>query len=279
MANGKKLDCIVFVISDVSGDMAMRYAKSLFDQFDVEREIRRYAGISTVGQLSGVLSEARAVTDTPVWVVYTLVKAHVRDAAETLIHESGLAATDVMGKGLADLSRLLGKNPLGIPQHKLTPDYHRRDYAVDFTNSCDDGKHLERLSLADLVLVGLSRSGKTPLGMFLAQSAGLRVANVPVVIDLSLPEELEKVDPRKVFALWPDQRWLEVARSERLSRDDPQKKISGTYADPEVIRAELTHMRRLTAKRTWTPITMVGSTEEVAASIIYAWTERFGRVR
>ena len=159
--------------------------------------------------------------------------------------------------------------------HETDEAYFRRIEAVEFAVHNDDGRLPRNLSKADLVLVGVSRTSKTPLSNYIAHR-GYRVANVPLVKDIPPPHELDEVDPRRVFALVVDPATLANIRRRRVEalgvRDnDP-------YADPRAVREELAWARRIFRDHPeWTVFdTTDRAVEETAAAILQTYRERFG---
>ena len=135
-------------------------------------------------------------------VVFTVVSTAHRELLRRLCDEENVDAVDLIGTLMAKLSSYLGTQPKGVPGllHTIGDEYFRRIEAVEFTVRNDDGREPRNLPKADLVLVGISRTSKTPLSTFLAQK-GFKVANVPLVLGIDPPQELFAIDQEHIFGL------------------------------------------------------------------------------
>lgn len=157
-------------------------------------------------------------------------------------------------------------------------DATRRE-ALDFTLKTDDGQAPGLLFEADVILLGVSRAGKTPLSLVLAQTMGLKVANVPLVVDVAPPPQLFKVNPRRVFCLTVDESQLKTFRKNRLRREinrQTQKAHKNSYADMEYVRKDMEHAQRLAYQHGFTEINVSGrAVEETASLIASKLRERF----
>src|SRR4029079_10637335 len=165
--------------------------------------------------------------------------------------------------------------PAAVPGllHSITDDYFRRIEAVEFAVKNDDGAEPRNLPKADLVLVGISRTSKTPLSTYLAQR-GLKVANVPLVLGVDPPEELSQVDDRKVFGLIVQPEMLMRIRQARLSHlGMPQ---DSSYGQRAHIDNEIAYSRERSRKNSNWPVLDVTTRaiEETAADILRIYTER-----
>jgi hypothetical protein len=152
----------------------------------------------------------------------------------------------------------------------------KRSEAVEFTMQTDDGMSPKRLFEADIILLGVSRAGKTPLSLLLSQTMGFKVANIPLVVDVPPPPHLFKVNPRRVFCLTVDENDLKRFRRNRLQRELRNSKKSSTYADIAYIRKDLEHAQKLIHDHGFTEINVSGrALEESAALIASKIRERF----
>lgn len=154
-----------------------------------------------------------------------------------------------------------------------------RQEALDFTLKTDDGQAPDHLFEADLILLGVSRSGKTPLSLVLSQTMGLKVANVPLVVDVPPPAQLFKVNPRRVFCLTVDENQLKTFRKSRLRREinkQTQKAHKNSYADLSYVRKDIEHAQRMAYDHGFTEINVSGrAIEETASLIASKLRERF----
>jgi len=154
-----------------------------------------------------------------------------------------------------------------------------RQEALDFTLKTDDGQAPDHLFEADLILLGVSRAGKTPLSLVLSQTMGLKVANVPLVVDVPPPPQLFKVNPRRVFCLTVDESQLKTFRKSRLRREinkQTQKAHKNSYADLSYVRKDIENAQRLAYEHGFTEINVSGrAIEETASLIASKLRERF----
>jgi regulator of PEP synthase PpsR (kinase-PPPase family) len=211
-------------------------------------------------------------------IVHTLVSEEMRSLMLTEARAQRVPTIDLLGPLLLRLEDLLALQPLATPGlfRDTDAEYRRRFEVMDFTVRHDDGQAASDLPQADLVLVGVSRTSKTPLSMFLAWR-GLRVANVPVVHSLPLPEELTRIPARKVVGLTiKPERLLELRRSRLQQMETPPQ---FPYADVRQIWAELEYARGLCARAGWPLVDVTDkSIEEVAGEVlVLAGIEEPGR--
>ena len=154
-----------------------------------------------------------------------------------------------------------------------------RQNALDYTLETDDGQAPGHLVEADVVLIGVSRVGKTPLSLVLSQTMGLKVANVPLVVDVPPPPQLFKVNPRRVFCLTVDENQLQTFRKNRLRREinrRTQKAHKNSYADLAYVRSDIENAQRLAHQHGFTEINVSGRAMEETASLIASkLSERF----
>ena len=160
---------------------------------------------------------------------------------------------------------------------KVDEDDSERGDALDYTMKTDDGMSPRLLMQADVVLLGVSRAGKTPLSLLLSQTKGVKVANIPLVLEVPPPRQLFQVDPRRVFCITQQAEHLQHVRRERLRRE-LKKRVGGrsTYADPDYIRRDLENAKDLSREHGYTIIDITDRAMEEAASLIVSkLKERF----
>ncbi|MGD0267074.1 MAG: pyruvate, water dikinase regulatory protein [Candidatus Methylomirabilota bacterium] len=256
----------VVVVSDATGrtaEMVVRAALVQFRGADVQLHVR-----ARVRTAAGVRAAAREASTLRGLIVHTLVSPELRNLMLTEGRARGIPTIDLLGPLLLRLEDLLRLQAMAKPGlfREMDQEYRRRFEVVEFAVKHDDGQDPRGLHQADVILVGVSRTSKTPLSMFLA-GRGLRVANVPVVHNLPLPEELGRVDPRKVVALTiKPERLLELRRA-RLQRMETPPKFP--YADPRQIWVELDYAYVQFNRTGWPVVDVTDkSIEEVAAEIL-----------
>lgn len=206
---------VVFVVSDSVGETADLVARAAISQFGgTAADIRRFPMIDDVPALREVVEAARTQ---PTMIVYTIIVPHLREELKRLTEEHGLPAVDIMGPMIHGLTQVLGREPKLEPGlvHKLDEDYFRRVEAVEFAVKYDDGKDPRGFLRADVVLLGVSRSSKTPVSMYLAHRR-IKVANLPLVPEVTLPKELFLVPPNRVVGLRVSPEKLHDIREERV---------------------------------------------------------------
>ena len=191
--------------------------------------------VTSKKQIRGIIKGAE---EDNALVAFSVAETSLEDflVAETI--RTGRKAIDVIGDFIVQLSMFLEEEPKQIPgrQHILDEKYYRRVEAINFAVKHDDGKSPHGLKLADLILVGLSRTGKTPLATYLAHQ-GWKVANVPLHPDVLPPEELFQVDNQKIFGLFIQVEYLVKVREARLEQLGLSS--DAKYADPVRIADEI----------------------------------------
>ena len=256
----------IVVASDATGHTAEAVVRAALVQFrGAAVRIHLRSGVRSPEDVRATVREAGRVGGL---IVHTLVSQEMRSLMLTEARAQRIPTIDLLGPLLLRLEDLLALQPLAKPGlfRDADAEYRRRFDVMDFTVRHDDGQAPEGLIQAELVLVGVSRTSKTPLSMFLAWR-GLRVANVPIVHHLPLPEELSRVEPRKVVGLTiKAERLLELRRSRLQQMETPPQ---FPYADVRQIWAELDYARTLCANAGWPVVDVTDkSIEEVAAEIL-----------
>lgn len=234
----------IHVISDSTGETAMRFAEAVERQFPEEAfEVVRHPRITSVDDVQ--LAAARARGRRAV-LMYTLVDPQFRDAMRTLCRRYRLHYCDLLGHPIEAVARVSGQPATMTPsaQPVLDSSYFKRMAAIEFAVRFDDGLGAQGLHDADIVLVGVSRSSKTPLSIYLGY-LGYKTANVPVVPGVEPPQVLFELDPAKVVGLTIDAETLAEIRGERARGMRGARRsyvdLAGIYKELE--RAEEVHRR------------------------------------
>jgi hypothetical protein len=271
------------VVSDATGETAERVVRAALRQFDLGElpiDLRVFPHLRHEHDVDTVVAEARAVG---ALLVSTLVRAEERSLLHKKCDERGVQCVDLIGSLLGRLASYFSVQPRGIPGllHTVSDEYYQRMEAIEFTVQSDDGRDPQSLQRADLVLVGISRTSKTPLSIYLAQK-GYKVANVPLVLDLPPPPELFELQHRhrdgqdapatRVFALTIQPDALLQIRRERLLRLHMTPDTS--YGQRDYILREIYAARALySAHPEWPVIDITGKAiEETAADILRIYT-------
>ena len=232
----------LFILSDSTGDTASRVVRAALKQFVGDNlTIRRFPNVLRQSEVRAILQEARK---RPTLVAHTFAATPLRRIIEEEAKDAAVETLDLLGPLLASLQDFLHKKPQEVPglYHRLDEQYFRRIDAVEFAVMHDDGKHLGGLVHADFVLTGLSRTGKTPLSVYLALE-GWRVGNVPLIPEQPVPKELLALPRERVVGLVIDPRRLAEIRRSRLEYLAPGETMD--YDDEEKVRDEVSWCRRL----------------------------------
>lgn len=192
-------------------------------------------------------------------LLYTLADPSMAESAKQACQLWGVPFTDILGPTTEAIATHIGVSPSGIPRGAtgrnlpLTKEYFKRIEAVEFTIKQDDGAQPKNLKMADIVLVGVSRTGKTPLSIYLAQK-GYKVANVPIVMGVALPQTLFEIDQDKIFALTINPVILQTIRRARAKSLGFDGKTRSNYSEMDHVREELEFAGRIFAQNPVWPV-------------------------
>jgi regulator of PEP synthase PpsR (kinase-PPPase family) len=257
----------IFAISDASGTTSERVVRAALVQFDEQNiAMTRYGGVRTAERIREIVAEAAR---TGGFVVHTFVYEELRRVILREGRSQNVVTIDLMGPLLARLSELLATPPRSEPGifRPFDSAYLERIEAIDYTVRHDDGRNVNDLDRADIVLVGISRTSKTPLSIYLAYR-GWKVANIPIVLDIEPPETLWRLPRRRVAGLVvKPERLMELrqARVERLGT------VAFGYADLDYIKRELAYAYCLfDRRRDWPLVDVTSKPVEEAASEVVA---------
>lgn len=257
----------VYLISGGTGVTGQQVLRACTAQFP--NQSVRIESICAVRGISAVEGIIKSATDNQGVICHSLVDPETRRALTSAALNAGIPCIDLLGPTLAVLADRLDVQPAGKAGllYELHKEQLDRMAAVDFTMAHDDGHRLHDIDQADVVLVGLSRVSKSVTCFYLA-SRGVRAANVPLVTAGSIPEELLRLDPRKVFGLTMNAAHLASIRRTRLERIAGAHEVPD-YADIRQLNREIREVNELTARQGWTLVDVsYKATEEVAAQII-----------
>lgn len=260
------------LVSDSTGETLTTIAKAASVQYAQVRPIEHvYPMVRSRRQLDRVLQEVQSA---PGIVLYTIVGKELAGELERRCRELGVPCLHVLESIMKVFESYLGapQTPIVAGQHVLDADYFRRIDALNFTMAHDDGRLPDNLNDADIVIMGISRTSKTPTSIYLAQR-GYKTTNVPIVPSIELPPSLFEAHSAFVVALVasPD-RIAEVRRNRVRFLGDSNLE---DYVDKVQIAQEVTYSRRLCAKYGWPVIDVTRrSVEETAATILHLMSER-----
>ncbi len=256
----------IFAVSDGSGGTAERVIRAALTQFRGQQvSVHLFPRLESLEQVHDVVHQA---AQKQAVIVHTLVRAELRQAMFEQGKRLHVHTLDLMGPMLERLSDLLQSAPLaqpGLYNIYGTEEYSRRINAMDFAFRHDDGQRAEELDQAEIVLVGVSRTGKTPLSVYLAYR-GWFVGNVPVIPEIELPPILSRLPPQRVIGLTIEPHRLVQMRRARASR---QHGAMSRYIDLEYVQRETSHALRLFRQHGWRQIDMTSKPiEEATAEIV-----------
>lgn len=256
----------IFAVSDGTGQTAEGVVRAALTQFDNSLvRIRRIGGVRTPAQVRAVVQEAAQAGG---FIVHTLVSEEMRHVMLTQGRAADVTTIDLMGPLLARLSELLATQPRAQPGlfQPFDSAYLQRIDAIDFTVRHDDGRNIDDLERAEIVLVGVSRTSKTPLSIYLAYR-GWRVANIPIVLGVEPPAKLFELPRRRVVGLIIKPERLSELRKARLEHIGTP--LRG-YADLEYIQEEARYAYQIYARRPDWPLVDVTSKpiEETASEVV-----------
>jgi len=264
----------IYVVSDGTGRTAEQALGAALVQFPQARiSIVVRPNIRTAKRAREVVREAAASNG---FIVHTIVLDAVRASIVKAGRELNVETIDLMGPLLARLTEALATSPSEKPGlfSQLNRSYFRRIETMDFAFRHDDGQRIEDLRKAEIVLLGVSRTFKTPLCVYLAFK-GWFAANVPIMMNQEPPALLDKLPPERVFCL--DTNARQLAELRRV-RHEYLKGAAGPYADPEFVRIELMQARGYFARHPgWAVINVTSKPIEEIASEIIALRGRIGR--
>ncbi len=256
----------IFAVSDGSGrtaEQALRAALTQFQEFPVS--IERRPEVRSEEQVVDVVREAAAVGG---FIVHTMVSKDLRNTIAHQCRLDNVGAIDLMGPLLAQLTHQFSAPPLEKPGlfRELNKEYFRRIEAMEFAFRHDDGQRMRELVKADLVLVGVSRTFKTPLSIYFAFKGWL-VGNVPVVLELPFPSTLFELPASKVFCLTTDAHHLSALRR---VRHEYLGGATGDYANLDYVRRELVYAKEHFKRQPAWPVIDVTRKpiEEIASEIL-----------
>jgi hypothetical protein len=254
------------LVSDATGETLIAVSRAAAAQYEGVSAIEHvYPLVRSPTQLERVLSE---IESAPGIVLYTLVDTTLSERLESFCVQIGCPSMSILRPIMTLFQSYLGASSSARPgaQHMLNAEYFKRIDAMNFTMMHDDGQLTEDIDTADVILVGVSRTSKTPTSIYLA-NRGVRTANIPLVPGVPLPTQLETLrKPLIVGLVAAPERIVQIRQNRLLSlkaRDDTP------YVDHEAVAAEIANSRRLFSRKGW-PVIDVSrrSIEEVAAAIL-----------
>ena len=258
----------IYLISDSTGETLDRVFLAIKAQFkNIEYDVKSYFFTRTENQVSKIMDEAKK-NDNAI-ILYTIVDTSLAKFLANKGDEKKIPCFSVLGNLIMNFSKLLNQKASHVPsgQHALNEEYYERIEAIQFTMDHDDGNLVEDIDKADLILLGVSRTSKTPTSIYLANK-GYKTLNIPLVNDQSIPESLKK-NPKLscVVGLTTEPQRLVDIRKNRMNA--LKEKENTNYTNISKIEKEISDARKTFIKYKWPTIDVTRkSVEETAASII-----------
>jgi len=259
----------IYLVSDATGTTLQGLARAALSQFEgIEPTERFWPMIRSEAQLERAIND---IQQNPGPVLFTFVDKKLRRKLQSACAQLDIPSMPVLDPILRTMSSYLGMPTKGVPglQHALDEAYFKRIDAVDFALQYDDGREKEGLEEADVILIGVSRTSKTPTCIFLARR-GVKAANIPLVPGVPLnEEEIAQFKKPLIVGLTESPKRLEKIRRTRLNADEDHKQyLDNDYLDLDKIEDEVRNARRLFSKYSWPVIDVTRrSVEETAAEI------------
>jgi regulator of PEP synthase PpsR (kinase-PPPase family) len=261
------------LVSDATGETLLTVARAAAAQYTAVSPVEHmHPLVRSAKQLDRVLTE---IETSPGIVLYTLLEPELAERLENTCKELGLPCLSILGPVLGLFQAYLGgaTKPRVGAQHVLNADYFKRIDALNYTMLHDDGQHVDDMEQADVVLVGVSRTSKTPTSIYLA-NRGVKTANFPLVPGMPVPPKLEALAQPLVVGLTASPERIVQIRQNRLLGLRAEHDADG-YVDRQAVAAEIAAARKLCGKHNWPIIDVTRrSIEETAAEVMALLSER-----
>ena len=257
----------VYLVSDSTGETLDRIFLSLKSQFaNFDYEKKEFAFVRTEQQIDKIIKECNNSENS--LILYTIVESKLAKYITNQSEINDVPCFGILGNLILSFSKLLNQKAIHKPsaQHVLDDDYYKRIEAIQFTMSHDDGKKVDDINNADVILLGVSRTSKTPTSIYLA-NRGFKTINIPLVPDQKLPQNLMSDTKACIIGLIADPERLADIRRNRVAimKDHKIKE----YTELEHIRKEVNESKNLFKRNNWPIIDVTRrSVEETAASIL-----------
>ena len=258
----------IYLISDSTGETLERIflaIKAQFKNFDYKTHF--YSFTRTENQISKILEASEKNSNSI--VLYTIVENKLAKHLSDECNKKNIPCFGILGDLIISFSKLLDQKALNVPsrQHIMDDEYYKKIEAIQFTMNHDDGNSVEDIEKSDIILLGVSRTSKTPTSIYLANK-GMKISNIPLVNEKSVPEILKKNPQKKcIVGLTAEPERLVDLRKNRMQsiRDNE----STEYTNLDIVQREMEDARKLFQKYKWPSIDVTRkSVEETAASIL-----------
>jgi regulator of PEP synthase PpsR (kinase-PPPase family) len=257
----------VYLVSDSTGETLDRIFLSLKSQFsNFEYEKKEFAFVRTQQQIDKIIKECEKI-ENPL-ILYTIVETKLAKYISIKSEKNSVPCFGILGNLILSFSKLLNQKAIHKPsaQHVLDDDYYKRIEAIQYTMAHDDGKKVDDINDADVILLGVSRTSKTPTSIYLA-NRGYKTVNVPLILEQKIPEGLSSNNKSCIIGLVADpERLADIRRNRVAIMKDHKLK---DYTDLTFIKDEVENSKKLFKKNNWPIIDVTRrSVEETAASIL-----------
>ena len=266
---------VLFIVSDGTGETAGTMTRAALIQFlSPKVNIIRYKNVRTNERIQALIKEAKSQNGL---IIHTIAKYKIRKELSQKCKENEIVFVDLLGPLLKNLNQYLDTEFKSDIQsgllHNVDEKYFKRIEAIEYTVRHDDGKLPEGLKDADIVLVGISRTSKTPLSIFLSHK-GWKVANIPLVLNTPLPPQIYELDQKRIVGLIIDSDTLYRIRTQRIQHF--KKSTTNEYANLKYIEQEVEYALSIFKKNRKWPVFNVTdiALEETASEIISLISER-----
>ena len=257
----------VYLISDSTGETLDRIFMALKAQFNnFNYELNQFSFTRTENQILTILNDAKK-KESPI-ILFTVVNNKLAKFLSEQANKKKIPCFGVLGDLILNFSKILNQKATHEPsaQHVLDEDYYKRIEAIQFTMNHDDGNNTSNILDSDIILIGVSRTSKTPTSIYLANK-GLKTSNIPLVNEMIIPQDVMKSDTLCVVGLVTEAERLFDIRRNRLN--SLKENEASDYTNLEKIRAEVDRSKKIFKQNKWPIIDVTRkSVEETAASII-----------
>ena len=257
----------IFLISDSTGETLERIFMALKAQFsNFNYELNKFSFTRTESQISTILRNAKD-KDSPI-ILYTVVNSKLAKYLAEEANKTSIPCFGVLGDLILNFSKILNQKATHKPsgQHILDEEYYKRIEAIQFTMNHDDGNQTDNVLESDIILIGVSRTSKTPTSIYLANK-GLKTANIPLVNEMKIPKDVLESKNLCVIGLITEAERLFDIRRNRLN--SLKENEASEYTDLEKIKIEVEQSKKIFKKNKWPTIDVTRkSVEETAASVI-----------
>ena len=257
----------VYLVSDSTGETLDRIFLSLKSQFaNFDYEKKEFAFVRTEQQIDKIIKECSQINNS--LILYTIVETKLAKYLSNKSEKNNLPCFGILGNLILSFSKLLNQKAIHKPsaQHVLDDDYYQRIEAIQYTMAHDDGKKVEDMNDADVILLGVSRTSKTPTSIYLA-NRGYKTVNIPLVVDQKIPDGLVTNKKSCIVGLVADPERLSDIRRNRVAIMNDRS--LNDYTNLDFIKSEVENSKKLFKKNNWPVIDVTRrSVEETAASIL-----------